>query len=705
MAWSGFIVRPFGKRAVQLKDAAPGAPTTEVDFEAIERLLIAPAMARAGIAGSTTQDILAAGNIREDMFQMLAHADVVIADISLHNANVFYELGARHALRDRRTFLMRFTTVDEVPFDLKTDRYLGYDPRAPEASIEALAAGLLATLAERQRVDSPIFNLLPMLKPPSIAALVPVPGDFREELAQAQAQGQIGHVVLLGQEADRLPWGAEGLRLVGRALRGLGANAAARDAFEALRNRLDHDLEADLKLATLHQKLDNLAASDSAIDRALADASLQPAQRAEALSLRASNAKTRWIAAWRQLAPAQAAARALQSPCLTQACSDYAAAFSCDLNHFYSGVNALALARTRLDLADAEPQAWSDAFGTDQEAACALQALGHELSDLMGAVTLSVQGAAQRAAAGSADERWMRCTSADVRLLRKERLSRVVAGYRHALEGASTDIFDSVARQWAMYAQLGLFADALPQLQPLLTELAPVAPDADAGSGAPPQRLVLFAGHRIDDAKRPQPRFPAPQADTAAQAIRSQLQAMLDSWPPGTRVRGLSGGASGGDILFHEACHALGIPSAMYLPMPADAYVRRSVAVHDDPGWIERFHTIRQRCEAAGLLRQLGSSELLPSWLARLKGYDFWERNNRWLLRSGLSLGGDKLRLLVLWDGDVGDGRGGTHHLISMATEAGAACSHIDSRALFGLAPATAPAPAATPKAGDQPRR
>jgi hypothetical protein len=39
------------------------------------------------------------GNIRLDMFQRLLTADLVIADISIQNANVYYELGVRHALR------------------------------------------------------------------------------------------------------------------------------------------------------------------------------------------------------------------------------------------------------------------------------------------------------------------------------------------------------------------------------------------------------------------------------------------------------------------------------------------------------------------------------------------------------------------------------------------------------------------------------
>ena len=38
---------------------------------------------------------------------MLIEADLVIADISIHNANVFYELGIRHALRPWRTYMIR----------------------------------------------------------------------------------------------------------------------------------------------------------------------------------------------------------------------------------------------------------------------------------------------------------------------------------------------------------------------------------------------------------------------------------------------------------------------------------------------------------------------------------------------------------------------------------------------------------------------
>src|SRR5262249_54019489 len=114
-----------------------------------ERELIALAMTAARVTGGTTGLIARSGNIRLDMFERLVLADLVIADISVHNANVFYELGIRDALRDRPTILIRFKRPDqesaahpdEVPFDLKTDRYLEYDLTSLAASVPAPCGG------------------------------------------------------------------------------------------------------------------------------------------------------------------------------------------------------------------------------------------------------------------------------------------------------------------------------------------------------------------------------------------------------------------------------------------------------------------------------------------------------------------------------------------------------------------------------------
>jgi hypothetical protein len=64
-----FVIRPFNKKK--------NANGEELDFENIHKQLIAPALAKAGLAGQTTTEFIYQGNIREDMFHELLVADVV----------------------------------------------------------------------------------------------------------------------------------------------------------------------------------------------------------------------------------------------------------------------------------------------------------------------------------------------------------------------------------------------------------------------------------------------------------------------------------------------------------------------------------------------------------------------------------------------------------------------------------------------------
>ena len=102
-----FVIRPFGIK----KDSAGGM----VDFDHVHAELIGPALKGAGLVGSTTGEIIEAGNIREDMFSLIIEADLIVCDITHHNANVFYELGIRHALRRKRTVLIKGSPVADRP--------------------------------------------------------------------------------------------------------------------------------------------------------------------------------------------------------------------------------------------------------------------------------------------------------------------------------------------------------------------------------------------------------------------------------------------------------------------------------------------------------------------------------------------------------------------------------------------------------------
>jgi hypothetical protein len=112
-----FVIRPFSKK----KDTSG----KELDVERVHHELIDPALKATTLSGSTTGEIVEAGNIRADMFSLIFEADLMICDITIHNANVFYELGSRHALRKKRTILIKGApAVDSPPFDLLTDLYL-----------------------------------------------------------------------------------------------------------------------------------------------------------------------------------------------------------------------------------------------------------------------------------------------------------------------------------------------------------------------------------------------------------------------------------------------------------------------------------------------------------------------------------------------------------------------------------------------------
>ena len=169
-----------------------------------------------------------AGSIREDMFSLILEGDVVLCDMTIYNANVFYELGIRHALRKKRTVLIKGRPVaDEVPFDNLTDRYLAYDIDEPAKALPELINTLTATRAS-DRTDSPIFKLLPTLQEVDPDAVVILPKDLGEEIGRAKAAKAIGWLRLLSQEVEtrRFQWPA--LRAIGRGQWDIGDADGAR---------------------------------------------------------------------------------------------------------------------------------------------------------------------------------------------------------------------------------------------------------------------------------------------------------------------------------------------------------------------------------------------------------------------------------------------------------------------------------------------
>ncbi len=652
-----FIVRPFGTK-------------NGIDFDRVEKELIRPALDELGFSGGTTGEFIEQGNIRTDMFEQLLIADLVVADVSIHNANAFYELGIRHAFREKRTFLIK-SAGDEIPFDLKTDRYMAYDAANPAASLPDLINALKAT-RDSQKQDSPVFQLLPGLEPADPTRFLGVPLDFYEEVKRAGASKNLGGLQLLSTEVNGFAWTTTGLRLIGNTQFILKDWKGARHTWEAVRKYEDMDLEANTILGTVYQRLDDLVRSDQALQRALQNNDLSNSDRAEIRALMARNAKTSWEADWKEVQEVENVQKeALASPHLRNSFDLYCKGFADDRNHFYSGLNALAMLTVMTELADFQPETWEEEFDSEDEAALQLRMLKELRSDLAAGVKLAIESRRTALVCEPQTDIWVEISAADLTMLSTTKTKRVGRAYKRALAGAPDFACDSVRNQLLLYQRLGILAE---NTQAALENI-PLAEQKEGTAERPPH-VILFTGHRIDAPDRLKPRFPSDKEDQARDMILAAVSQVKKEATG--HLLGISGGASGGDILFHEICEELEIQTRMYLALPKNDYVKASVA---DGGhqWVERFNRLFE----AKVPEILSESGELPRWLRAKKNYSIWQRSNMWMLHSALAISNDDLTLIALWDGDKSDGPGGTQDMVKRALDRGTAFIHLDARSLI----------------------
>ena len=688
-----FIVRPFGVKNVVI-DGSENA----IDFDHVEKELLLPALKEAGIKGRTTQEIVEQGNIREDMFRLLVTADLVVADVSIHNANVFYELGIRHGLRAQDTFLVR-ANIDKVPFDLATDRYLIYDRKNPAAAVRDLTRALKATLNSK-RIDSPVYQLLPGLKPPDPSALNVVPGDFVEAVERARSGRFRGDLRTYAYEAKDFDWAVEGLRTVGRAQFNLQADRGAKETFEWLLEKRPEDVEANQTLAAVYQRLaeqepdsrqqaENLTRSTQAIQRVIDAQGTTRRDRAEAYVLQGRNIKTRWVQSFAN-APADARVVALRSPSLTEALQRYASGFQQDLNHFSSGVNAMALLRLRIDLAQALPEVWLDQFDCEDDARRELTECEAQYQQLSGAVALSLE-----ASRNALRKRWnpdpeeqllTAINEAEHAFLTGRRPRTVAQRYREALTGAPSYVVSGVREQLAVFEKMQVRSEFVVEVAAVLDELSDAMPDTITSGFRRIRRLILFTGHRIDDEGRTPPRFPRTKA-AENEARRLIADAVAKERETESLILGVAGGRCGGDILFHEVCAELKIETRMFLPVPKEAFSASSV----EPGggdWVDRFERLVERLNP----RVLSEKEELPAWLQGREydrredtKYNTWQRHKLWMLFNVLAMNAQSLTLIALWDQGSADGPGGTQDLVSHVKSRGYKVVRLEAERLRNL--------------------
>ena len=104
---SAFLIMPFDE-----------------EFDTVYKDFIKPLLESIGFNVERADDIESQQNILRDVVEQIDKNDLIIADLTSANPNVFYELGLAHALR--KPVILITQSISEVPFDLKSYRLLEY---------------------------------------------------------------------------------------------------------------------------------------------------------------------------------------------------------------------------------------------------------------------------------------------------------------------------------------------------------------------------------------------------------------------------------------------------------------------------------------------------------------------------------------------------------------------------------------------------
>jgi tetratricopeptide (TPR) repeat protein len=332
-----FIIMPFGEK--------PDASGHIINFDAVFREVIAPAVEAAGLAGVRADEEMSTGIIHKLMYERLLFSEYAVADLTIMNANVYYELGVRHALKPASTVLL-MADGSRLPFDLGPIRAMGYalDAKGKPKDAAASRAAIRDALEHCRKyagTDSPLYQLLENHLPPPIdhsktdvfREQVAIVREIKEKLRVARGQG----VAAIDAVRDDL------------------GDISATEASVTVDLMLSYRaIEQWQRMVDLYGKMDpalartvlvreqcafalnRLRRGDEA-ERMLKDLIKQRGPSSETYGLLGRVYKDRWQAA------AKAGATLEADGCLRQAIATYRAGFETDWRDAFPGVNAVTL--------------------------------------------------------------------------------------------------------------------------------------------------------------------------------------------------------------------------------------------------------------------------------------------------------------------------------------------------------------------------
>ena len=176
------------------------------EFDPIYGHLLKAVLEDAGFEVSRADAIKGQNNILSDVIEGIENNDLIVADLTGANANVFYELGIAHTLG--KPVILVTQRMEDVPFDLKSYRVLKYVPTFPaieeaKANISKLATDFLEDTATFR---NPVTDFLRNKQGPNknVGAILP-------NASQQDERGFLDHLIDLTEGYNCIAGVAEGI--------------------------------------------------------------------------------------------------------------------------------------------------------------------------------------------------------------------------------------------------------------------------------------------------------------------------------------------------------------------------------------------------------------------------------------------------------------------------------------------------------------
>ena len=142
-----FVIAPVGEEGTEERARS----------DRVLRYVIRPAVEKCGYSPTRADEISEPGLITTQIIERLLGDDLVIADMTGQNANVFYELALRHAFRKPVILLIR--VGERIPFDVAGMRTVSLDHQDLESvdrCKEEITAQIEVIDANPDSVESPV---------------------------------------------------------------------------------------------------------------------------------------------------------------------------------------------------------------------------------------------------------------------------------------------------------------------------------------------------------------------------------------------------------------------------------------------------------------------------------------------------------------------------------------------------------------------